>query len=271
VQALWAGGSDPRLAGANAGYEIPQEEIDRKYEEDPSIAAAEFGAEFRADLQSFVDRDTVEACIDRGVRERPFERQWRYVAFVDPSGGRADAFTLAIAHKEGKTAILDAVREVRPPFSPESVVEEFCALLKAYRITKVFGDRYGGEWPREQFRERGVTYEPSGKPKSEIYRDTLPLLNSDAVALLEHPRLVAQLLNLERRTTNGFRGRDSIDHAPGAHDDIANSACGALELAWATEGRASTEYLTGRPRLQPKFRDPLEHYRVLGSRSYASG
>jgi hypothetical protein len=29
-----------------------------------------------------------------------------------------------------------------------------------------------------------------------------------------------------RRTARG--GRDSIDHAPGAHDDLANSACGAL-------------------------------------------
>jgi hypothetical protein len=32
------------------------------------------------------------------------------------------------------------------------VVEQFAAILKLYRIYKVTGDRYAGEWPREQFR-----------------------------------------------------------------------------------------------------------------------
>jgi hypothetical protein len=34
---------------------------------------------------------------------------------------------LAIAHKEGKTNILDLVRDRVPPFSPEAVIEEFAA------------------------------------------------------------------------------------------------------------------------------------------------
>jgi outer membrane immunogenic protein len=37
---------------------------------------------------------------------------------------------------------------------------------------------------------------------------------------------VTSLQGLERRTRSG--GRDIIDHAPGAHDDLANSAAGAL-------------------------------------------
>jgi len=44
--------------------------------------------------------------------------------------------------------------------------------------------------------------------------------------LLDHPKLIAQLSGLERRTARS--GRDSIDHAPGAHDDVANSCAGAL-------------------------------------------
>jgi hypothetical protein len=53
-------------------------------------------------------------------------------------------------------------------------------------------------------------------------------LNSKRVELLDHPRLLAQLGTLERRTARG--GKDSIDHQPGAHDDLANAACGALVL-----------------------------------------
>jgi hypothetical protein len=46
--------------------------------------------------------------------------------------------------------------------------------------------------------------------------------------LLENRTLVAQLCSLERRTARG--GRDSIDHPPGGHDDLANAAMGALLL-----------------------------------------
>ncbi len=55
-----------------------------------------------------------------------------YVAWCDPSGGSADSMVLAIASREGDTAVLHAVREVIPPFSPASVLAEFAALLKAY-------------------------------------------------------------------------------------------------------------------------------------------
>jgi hypothetical protein len=69
----------------------------------------------------------------------------------------------------------------------------------------------------------------SAKPKSDIYRDMLPLLNSGQCRLLDNPRLVLQLCALERRTARG--GKDSIDHGPGQHDDIANAVAGAIVLA----------------------------------------
>ena len=117
---------------------------------------------------------------------------------------------------------------MKPPFSPEDVVDEFATLLKRYRIVKVTGDRYAGEWPREQFRKLGISYKPAAEPKSDLYRDLLPAINSRRIDLLDHPRLVNQLVSLERRTARG--GRDSIDHAPGAHDDIANVVAGVSAM-----------------------------------------
>jgi hypothetical protein len=202
--------------------------IAEAYEDDPASAAAEYGAQFRDDIAAFVTREVVEGCTVQGRFELPRISTNRYVAFVDPSGGSADSMTLGIAHREGDRAILDCVRERRPPFSPENVTIEFAAVLKTYGVSRVTGDRYAGEWPRERFREHGITYELSEKPKSDLYRDVLPLLNSGKAELLDLPRLSGQLCNLERRTARG--GRDSIDHAPGAHDDIANSVAGALLL-----------------------------------------
>src|SRR5206468_2392083 len=100
---------------------------------------------------------------------------------------------------------------------------------KSYRISKVVGDRYAGEWPAEAFRRHGISYVPSDKPKSDLYRDLLPKINSGEASLLNNDRLVKQLVSLERMTARG--GRDSIDHAPGAHDDLANAAAGAIVLA----------------------------------------
>ena len=214
---------------------LPQSIIDKAMDRDPAAAAAEYMAQFRTDVEGFITREAVEACITLGTRERPTERKNAYVCFVDPSGGSSDAMTLAIAHTEGKTQILDLIRERKPPFSPEAVTEEFAKIIRSYRCTKVYGDRYGGEWPREQFRKHGVNYEPSEKPKSELYRDLLPLINSGAVDLLEHDRLVTQLTSLERRTARG--GRNSIDHAPGAHDDIANAVGGCCGPCLQAAGR----------------------------------
>ncbi len=75
-------------------------------------------------------------------------------------------------------------------------------------------------------REHGVTYETAEQAKSEIYKNLLPLLNSGQVELLDHRRLVGQLVGLERRVARG--GRDSIDHSLGSHDDVINAGGGAL-------------------------------------------
>ena len=75
--------------------------------------------------------------------------------------------TLAIAHDEDGVATLDAIREAKPPFSPEAVVREFVDVLKLYRVGTVSGDRYAGEWPRERFSEHGVGYGRRRKTKAK--------------------------------------------------------------------------------------------------------
>jgi hypothetical protein len=242
---------------------VPQRIIDEATEQDPASAAAEYGAQFRSDVESFITREALERCIEIGVFERPLIRGARYSAFVDPSGGSSDSMTLAIAHRQDGVAIIDAVREVRPKFSPESVVADFAQLLKAYRVSKVSGDRYGGEWPREQFRKHGIKYEPAAKSKSDIYRDVLPLINSGKVALLDLPRVTNQLLGLERRTARG--GRDSIDHAPGGHDDVANAVAGAALMVGKSDYNGSVDWLGTKddPDADAKWRAAMYWNQVL--------
>jgi hypothetical protein len=200
--------------------------IDAAYADDPTSAAAEYGAQFRSDVEGLFQHDAVTECVINGRRELPRCESVAYVGFVDPSGGSADSFTVAVAHADGGRVILDALREIRAPFSPDAVVKEFADLLKSYGIAEVGGDRYAGEWPREAFRKHGIQYAPCEMTRSELYLALLPLINSERVELLDDERLVNQLTGLERRTSRG--GRDSVDHAPGSHDDRANACAGAL-------------------------------------------
>src|SRR5207249_4595397 len=89
------------------------------------------------------------------------------------------------------------------------------------------------------FRKLGIKYRLAERPKSDLYRELLPLVNSRHVQLLDHPRLISQLLGLERRTARS--GKDSIDHAPNAHDDLVNAVAGVLV--------AVSESLTEEPEL----------------------
>jgi hypothetical protein len=140
---------------------VPLSFIEAEFEKDPISAEAEYAAQFRTDVEAYVSREAIDAVTDWGVLERGPMRGMRYVARVDPSGGSGDSFTIAIAHKEQDIGVLDCTREVRPPFSPEGVVYEFADLCKRYRVTSVTGDRYAGEWPREQFRKCGIKYDLS--------------------------------------------------------------------------------------------------------------
>jgi hypothetical protein len=76
--------------------------IDKARAEDPESARAEWDGDFRSDLAAFLS----DADIDRAVdHDRPLElgprSGRRYCAFVDPSGGRHDAYCLAIGHYDG--------------------------------------------------------------------------------------------------------------------------------------------------------------------------
>jgi hypothetical protein len=189
----------------------------------------------------------IEACVARGVYERPAIPGVVYSCFCDPAGGQGrDSFALSIGHRTPDgIAVVDVIREWRPPFSAASVIDEAIPLLDEYRVQEVISDYWGAEWVGERFTAGGRRrYVRSERVKSAIYLECLPVITSGRVEFLDHARTLNQLATLERRTARS--GKDSVDHAPGGHDDCANSTCGvvvslakpsSLEI-WAALGRA---------------------------------
>lgn len=236
--------TDPLILVAQAASRttnpsLSQKVVDRAYSRDPAAAAAEYGAQFRNDLEAFISREIVDAITVSGRFEIPRLPGTCYSAFVDTSGGSGDDMVLAIAHKEGDMAILDCLRVVSPPFNPDEVTRQFAETLRSYGVHQLRGDRYGGVWPIERFQTHGIEYLVSDKTKNEIYQQGLPLLMGRRVELLDHTKLRTQLVCLERKTSSA--GRDIIDHPKGAHDDCANAAIGALVNATGFSGDFNLE------------------------------
>lgn len=217
---IWKAGTLQMNPGIDRGI------IEQALKDDSQRGKSEWQAEFRQDLEMFLGLDLIEAVTVPKRYELPKIAGITYTGFVDPSGGRADSFTLAISHKDldsGKI-ILDAIREKKPPFDPQLVVEEYSHFLKSYGCYSVTGDRYSGEWCSSAFQKNGIQYMNSERTKSELYLNFLPLVASGQVELLDNKKLLSQLASLERKTRSG--GKDQVDNFLG-HDDLANVACGA--------------------------------------------
>jgi hypothetical protein len=217
---------------------LPQRVVDRAMDRDAAAASAEYLATFRTDIESFISREQVEACVERSVFERPPTPGVRYLSFTDSSGGSGDSMVSAIGHMDADVLLVDAVREIRSPFDPESATEEIVQMLRLYNVHTTSGDRYSAQWCAQAFEKRSIRYDPIERNKSQLYLEMLPRINARTIRLLDHPRAINQITNLERRTSRG--SRDTIDHPPNSNDDIANAIAGLCGLASAPRYRYPT-------------------------------
>jgi hypothetical protein len=208
---------------------LTESAINQALIDDPESSRTEWEAEWRSDLAQFLDDAVIDAAVDHS---RPLElppRKFRYLGFSDPSGGRSDAFTLCIGHKEGETFVADVVRGKRGALDPFQVARDYAELLKEYKLTEVHGDSYSAEWVVSAFRDAGITYKNAEKPKSALYLEAEPLFTRGAITIPNLAVLLTELRLLERGAHRG--GHISVDHPRRGHDDYANVVCGAAALA----------------------------------------
>jgi hypothetical protein len=89
------------------------------------------------DLDRFLDRqrwaDTIDACTDKGVKERPPVAGISYAAFVVHPPHPGNLLALAIAHRGGDKFIVDVVKD-------DISVADSVAVLGRYGISQVTGD-----------------------------------------------------------------------------------------------------------------------------------
>jgi hypothetical protein len=187
-----------------------------------------------SDREAFINRELIESLVIPERVQLPYDRQVSYQAFVDPSGGGADSFCLAISHMErGEKIVIDLLHEIQGG-NPEVAVRQHAQTILNYGMCECVGDRFSGHVFEQLFMKYGIRYNFSEFSKSELYSGALPPLNSSRVELLDNKKLIEQFCGLERRVLRGSN-KESIDHpqCAGAHDDAANACAGAIVLASA--------------------------------------
>lgn len=218
--------------------------IDRAIRDDPEAAGAEWNAEFRSDIDAFLDDGQITAAVDVGrPRELPPRPGLSYSAFVDASGGRSDAYTICIGHRHGDRFIADVVAGQAPPFNPSVVTARMASMVQQYSCRKVTGDNFAAEWVATAWRSQGLIYERADMPASALYLEALPAFMREQISIPDHPVLIRELRGLERRTSR--MGRDTVSHPPGGHDDYANSLAGCLRVAHAKPNLAFSSTYRG--------------------------
>ena len=211
---------------------VPQSFIDAEYEKDPVSAEAEFGAQFRTDIETYISREAVEAVVEWGAHERGPFGNTRYTGFVDVSRWWCRLALLWLL----------PTKKVRSVFSmPPRGEATILARGGDRRVRRPVEDLPHHQGDRRPIRRRVPARAYSASTASATSRAKTPRARSISgwcrcstsgkVKLLGNKRLVSQLIGLERNTARG--GRDSIDHARGAHDDVANAVAGALLHATA--------------------------------------
>jgi hypothetical protein len=215
---------------------ITQEFIDAELARDPVGNLAEYLSVERSDVAAYVDASVVDACTRTSPRELPPTAHYQggpvhKIAAVDPSAGQSDATSAAIVVNEDGLVRVVAARRYPAPHDPKAVAVQIKDFLAYYGLTHAVADQYGSAITKALYREVGLTLTDAKWTRSEAYLGLLPLLMTGRIELPPDGTLRTELLGLERRTARS--GKDSVDHRPGAHDDLANSVALAAVTASA--------------------------------------
>lgn len=213
---------------------IPQAFIDREIRKDPQGASAEYLSIPRTDISRLFDAQLLDAVTRQSPPELPRMPHLHggridYFAGIDVSGGRGDAASAAIAHMDRDKVIVDAYRKWPAPHDPIAIAREVSAFIGEYGLTAGRADQYAAEFARSAYREAGVELLDAPQSRSETYLSFLPLATTGRLEIPPGLELRQELLALERKTHPS--GRDTVDHPPKGHDDVANAV--ALSAVFA--------------------------------------
>ena len=209
--------------------QLPQSVIDKALAQNPHKANADYNCVWREDSSECFALGSIEAITDVGVHERPYSPGTIYVAYQDSALGvdGGSSFALAISHRDAGSdvAILDLIREKKPPFVFHEVIAEFAQVLKRYGVTEFWSDHHAHKLFSDEWKKHGIACRKSETSTADNYKSALPLVLGRRARLLDNTVLKNQLSSLELHTSDG---EEKVVCPQNSHDDVATAAMGSL-------------------------------------------
>lgn len=207
-------------------------EID-KAKANPIAYKTSFLAEFVDPEASLLSGDELDACVRKAgplVLPTQLADGFEYAAEMDPAT-RLNAWTLAVARRDGKRSIVVLVKQWMPPpsgeLSPAAVLREIRDLLAPYGVTRIGTDQWRADALREIAREAAglmlVDYTASRENNNVGYLDLAMKVREKLVELPNDPIMLSDLRRIVRKTTQAGFAIQLPSTADGRHCDYAPS------------------------------------------------
>ena len=197
----------------------------------PVAYKTNFLAEFVDPESSLLSGAELEACVRKGdlVVPTQVDDGYEYAAEMDPAT-RLNAWTLAVAKRDGRKSIVVLNRQWMPPpngeLSPSKVLTDIRDLLAPYRVTRVGTDQWRADSLREIAKVVGLTlvdYTASRENNNTGYLDLATRIRERQIELPNDPVLLSDLRRLVRKTTQAGFTIQLPSTADGRHCDYAPS------------------------------------------------
>ena len=172
--------------------------------EDPAAAQADYLAEFRSDIETFINREIVEELVAMGRYELPPMRRGHGIKhswILQGAAVRFDDFSHSSPGRSRSGYWTSSGLSILPS-TPDHVVREFAEDLRSYRVDSVTGDRFAGLWPAERFEKYGIEYETATGTRATS-TGTSSRCSTPAPLFCSTTNMLKEICNLEREQPEG--------------------------------------------------------------------
>ena len=170
--------------------QLPQSVVDKAMATNPHKANADYNCVWREDSSECFALDATEAATDVGIHERPYAPGTIYTAYQDSALGvdGGSSFALGLAHRDAGSdiAILDLLREKKPPFVFHEVIAEFAQILKRYSISEIWSDHHAHKLFADEWKKHGIVCRKSETSTADNYKSALSLVLGRRARLLDN-------------------------------------------------------------------------------------
>jgi phage terminase large subunit-like protein len=207
---------------------IPRESLEPEFRVDPDYANTEYGADFSTAEGAFLDPIDILAA-QRETGTLPPNPNLRYKCAIDPAFQK-DAFSMAIAHKELQSVVIDGVW-IWHRHGYDATLDEVSQVAHRYGVRRVRTDQFSSQSVLEGLQNRRLECEVvpwANENKFEAFTRLKAALATRQVSFPNDDLIVQELMNLEAKPT--VTGMVRIAASAGNHDDRATVIAALMDM-----------------------------------------